>query len=277
MAPGSADVCEVLFVQGANPLVMCPDQRAVVDAFSRDDVFTVVHEQVLTDTTRYADVVLPATSSFEIGDVTSGYGSLMVLPVMPVIERVGESRSNDETGLALARAFGFDWSDPGQGVAVADFGPREAAVPSRQFVDTAPEGGRARLADAVQGVPRFVALPVAEGELTLISPATSKLVNSMFGEFQSPSPSILLHPGDAAERGLVAGQQVTVTSSAGSITVPLAVGADTRPGVAVMAKGVWLRNYPDGWGVNVLTPATGDALANGACFNDTRVTVVLAG
>lgn len=122
MAPGSADPCEVLFVQGANPLVMCPHQQAVVAAFSRDDVFTVVHEQVLTDTTRYADVVLPATTSFEIDDVSSGYGSLAVLPVVAVIDRVGESRSNDETGLALARAFGYDWADPGQRVAVADFG-----------------------------------------------------------------------------------------------------------------------------------------------------------
>lgn len=43
-----------------------------------------------------------------------------------------------------------------------------------------------------------------------------------------------------------------------------------------MAKGVWLRNHSDGWGVNALTPATGDALINGACFNDTRVTVSAA-
>ncbi len=276
MAPGSADPCEVLFVQGANPLVMCPHQQAVVAAFRRDDVFTVVHEQVLTDTTRYADVVLPATTSFEIDDVSSGYGSLAVLPVVAVIDRVGESRSNDETGLALARAFGYDWADPGQRVAVADFGPRESAAPSHQFVDTVPAGGRAQLVDAVQGVPRFVPLAAAEGSLTLISPATSKLVNSMFGEFQSPSPAILLHPADAADRGLVAGQAVHVASAVGSITVPLAVGADTRPGVAVMAKGVWLRNHSDGWGVNALTPATGDALINGACFNDTRVTVSAA-
>jgi anaerobic selenocysteine-containing dehydrogenase len=74
----------------------------------------------------------------------------------------------------------------------------------------------------------------------------------------------------------VAGQAVHVASAVGSITVPLAVGADTRPGVAVMAKGVWLRNHSDGWGVNALTPATGDALINGACFNDTRVTVSAA-
>ena len=54
------------------------------------------------------------------------------------------------------------------------------------------------------------------------------------------------------------------------------VDADTRPGVAVMSKGVWLRNHSDGWGVNTLTPATGDALINGACFNDTVVQVAPA-
>ena len=276
LAPGSSDPCEVLFVQGANPLVMCPDQQAVVAAFSRTDVFTVVHEQVLTDTTRFADVVLPATTSFEISDVTSSYGSLMVLPVVQVIAPVGESRSNDDTGLALARAFGFDWSAALLSDAVADVGPREALVPSRQFIDTEPTAGRARLVDPVQGVPRHVALPVAHGSLILISPASSKLVNSMFGEFQSPSPAIMLHPVDAAACGVVAGQTVCVWNGAGSITVPVEVNIDTRPGVAVMSKGVWLRNHSDGWGVNTLTPATGDALINGACFNDTIVQVAPA-
>ena len=273
MAPGADDPCEVLFVQGSNPLVMCPDQQAVVAAFSREDVFTVVHEQVLTDTTRYADVVLPATTSFEIRDVTSSYGSLMVMPVAPVIAPVGESRSNDETGLALARAFGLDWSMPAQALAVADVGPRESAVPSRQFVDTFPTGGRAQLIDPVQGVPRHVPVPVAEGSLILISPASSKLVNSMFGEFQSPSPAILLHPVDAAAAGVAAGQTVRVWNEVGSIAVPVEVNTDTRPGVAVMSKGVWLRHHADGRGVNTLTPATGDALINGACFNDTIVQV----
>ena len=276
MAPGSSDPCEVLFVQGSNPLVMCPDQRSVVAAFSRDDVFTVVHEQVLTDTTRYADVVLPATTSFEISDVTSSYGSLMVMPVAPVIAPVGESRSNDDTGLALARAFGFDWTSPKLSDAVSDAGPREAVVPSGQFINTSPSGGRAQLIDPAQGVPRHVALLVADGALILISPASSKLVNSMFGEFQSPSPAILLHPVDAAARGVVAGQTVRVWNEAGAITVPVEVNTDTRPGVAVMSKGVWLRNHAEGRGVNTLTPATGDALINGACFNDTVVQVTPA-
>jgi len=273
MAPGSDDPCTVLFVQGANPLVMCPDQRAVMAAFGREDVFTIVHEQVLTDTTRYADVVLPATTSFEIDDVNSGYGSLMVMPVRAVIAPVGESRSNDATGLAIAQAMGFDWSAADRSVAVDDPGPREVPVPSRQFVDTFPFEGRARLVDAVQGAPRYVPVLGPEGALLLISPATSKLVNSMFGEFQSPSPSVLLHPMDAEARGLSAGAQVRLSNSLGSIVVPLEVNTDTSPGVAVMSKGVWLRNHPEGFGVNSLTPATGDALGNGACFNDTFVHV----
>ena len=273
MAPGSDDPCTVLFVQGANPLVMCPDQRAVMAAFSREDVFTIVHEQVLTDTTRYADVVLPATTSFEIDDVNSGYGSLMVMPVRAVIAPVGESRSNDATGLAVAQAMGFDWSAVDRSVAVDDPGPRAVPVPSRQFVDTFPFEGRARLVDAVQGAPRYVPVLGPDGALLLISPATSKLVNSMFGEFQSPSPSVLLHPMDAEARGLSAGAQVRLSNALGSIVVPLSVNTDTAPGVAVMSKGVWLRNHPEGLGVNSLTPATGDALGNGACFNDTFVHV----
>ncbi len=272
MAPGSTDPCTVLFVQGANPVVMCPDQKAVVDAFSRDDVFTVVHEQVLTDTARYADVVLPATTAFEIADVTSGYGTYSVQPVRPVIDRVGQSRSNDETGLALARALGFDWEPPSIDVVVDDPGPRVVDEPCRQFVDTMPHGGRARLVDPDHGLPRYV--PVHSSHpLRLISPASSKLVNSMFGEFQSPSPAIVLHTADARSRGLVAGQQVRVFNDLGSIVVPLEVHDDTRPGVAVMSKGVWLRHHGDGWGVNALTPATGDSLVNGACFNDASVEV----
>jgi len=195
------------------------------------------------------------------------------MPVRAVIAPVGESRSNDDTGLALARAMAFDWSAADKSVAVEDPGPRTVPVPSRQFVDTLPFEGRARLVDAEQGVPRYVPAPAPTGSLLLISPATSKLVNSMFGEFQSPSPAILLNPVDADARGLAAGAQVRVSNELGSIVVPLEVNTDTAPGVAVMSKGVWLRNHADGLGVNALTPATGDALGNGACFNDAFVHV----
>jgi anaerobic selenocysteine-containing dehydrogenase len=275
LAPDAGDPCQVLFVQGANPLVMCPDTMAVVAAFSRDDVFTVVHEQVLTDTARFADVVLPATTSFEIDDVATSYGSSSVLPVRAVIPRVGESRSNDEVGLALAGAMGFEWTAEPLSSGVPDAGPRQADVATLQFVDTAPSGDVAVLVDPVHGVPTYVALEhdADRFPLALISPASPKMINSMFGEFQQVSPAVHLSPTDAAARGLVQGQQVRVVSSLATIVVPLEVSAELRPGVALMTKGVWLREHSDGLGVNALAPATGDPFANGACFNDARIDV----
>jgi anaerobic selenocysteine-containing dehydrogenase len=278
LAPGSNDPCQVLVVQGANPVVMCPDQTAVIAAFLRDDVFTVVHEQVLTDTTRYADVVLPATTAFEIDDVMTSYGTHAVQPVRAVIDRVGESRSNDEFGLALADRLAMAWAaDVPTGAAaraavIDDAGPRQVEVACTQFVDTLPFEGRARLVDPVHGAPRYIA-PDSSFPLALITPATSRLVNSMFGEFQSPEPTVLLHPADAAARGLTVGDDVVVVNDLGEVRARLEVGDATRPGVVVMAKGIWLGRHTDGRGVNVLTPATSDVLADGACFNDARVEV----
>jgi anaerobic selenocysteine-containing dehydrogenase len=273
LAPDAEDPCRVLFIQGSNPAVMCPDSAAVLAALSRDDVFTIVHEQVLTDTARYADVVLPATTAFEIDDLAVSYGTYSVQRVRAAIDRVGESRSNDEVGLAFAHEMGWKWERPAALVQEADM--RVTAADVVQFVTTHPKGGRAHLCDATLGAPSYVPVPAAY-PLCLISPASSKLINSMFGEFQSPEPEVTLHPADAAARSLVAGQRVKLVNALGSVEVRLAVSDDVRPGVATIPKGIWLRNFADGAGLNMLTPATGDALVNGACFNDAHVEVIAA-
>lgn len=292
LAPDAGTPYRVLFVQGSNPAVMCPHTAAVDRALSRDDVFTVVHDQVLTDTARFADVVLPATTSFEIDDVNVSYGSMSVEPVRAVIDRVGEARSNDEVGLALAHTLGLV-GDDGQlwraaplTDAVADPGPRLAASP-RQFVESFPPDGKARLVDPAQGVPRYEPLggAAAAGPLTLISPASDKLVNSMFGEFQSPAAQLLIHPDDAAARDLTSGAAATIANGQGALPVTVRVTDEVRPGVVSIPKGIWRRSFaPEGAvpdadgrypaGLNLLTPDTGDPLVNGACFNDTRVDVV---
>jgi anaerobic selenocysteine-containing dehydrogenase len=193
--------------------------------------------------------------------------------VKPVIAPVGESRSNDQVGLALAAQFGWKWEPRPTLESEDDL--RVTASDVVQFGNAFPGDGRAHLADAKLGAPRYVPVPAAY-PLTLITPASSKLINSMFGEFQSPEPTVALHPADAAARGLVDGQAVSLVNELGSVGVRLAVSADTRPGVAVVPKGIWLRHFADGWGINRLTPATGDALVNGACFNDALVDVVSA-
>jgi anaerobic selenocysteine-containing dehydrogenase len=110
--------------------------------------------------------------------------------------------------------------------------------------------------------------------LSLISPATARTINSMFGEFQSPDPVLRLHPSDAVERGLQGGEMVRVWNDLGQITVRCAVDDALRPGVASMPKGAWIRAYgTDGVTVNALMPSTADELVGGACFNDARVEV----
>jgi anaerobic selenocysteine-containing dehydrogenase len=83
-----------LFVYNCNPAVTLPDQQRVLAGLSRDDLFTVVFDQVLTDTAAYADVVLPATTFLEHYDFAKSYGALSLQLARPVIEPVAESRPN---------------------------------------------------------------------------------------------------------------------------------------------------------------------------------------
>ena len=74
----------MLFVYNCNPLATMPDQNRVLKGLLREDLFTVVYEQVFTDTTRYADVLLPATTFLENYDVAKGYGPISLQLVRPV-------------------------------------------------------------------------------------------------------------------------------------------------------------------------------------------------
>src|SRR4030095_16390371 len=76
---------QMLFVYNCNPLETSTNQNGVLEGWQRDDLFTVVFEQVFTDTARYADVVLPATTFVENYDIAKGYGALSLQLVLPGI------------------------------------------------------------------------------------------------------------------------------------------------------------------------------------------------
>ncbi|HEY5162982.1 MAG TPA: molybdopterin-dependent oxidoreductase, partial [Terriglobales bacterium] len=99
---------KALFVYNSNPAAVVPDHNAVVRGLKRDDLFTVVHEQFLTDTCDYADIVLPATTFFEHKDLQAAYGHYFVQMSEQAIAPLGECRSNVETFRALAKAMGFN-------------------------------------------------------------------------------------------------------------------------------------------------------------------------
>ncbi|HEU5195363.1 MAG TPA: molybdopterin oxidoreductase family protein [Methylomirabilota bacterium] len=104
--PALAPPLEALYVYSSNPAAVCPNQALVMQGLAREDLFTVVHEQVMTDTARYADIVLPATTSMEHEDVYGSYGHFYVQLARPVLPAVGEARSNWDVFGMLARAMG---------------------------------------------------------------------------------------------------------------------------------------------------------------------------
>ena len=98
---------KALFVYNSNPAAVCPNHDLVVRGLLRPDLFTVVHEQFFTDTTDYADIVLPATTFFEHKDLQKAYGHYFVQVSNQAIEPLGECRSNVELFRALAERMGF--------------------------------------------------------------------------------------------------------------------------------------------------------------------------
>ena len=99
---------KALFVYNSNPAAVCPNHNEVVRGLLRPDMFTVVHEQFLTDTTDYADIVLPATTFFEQEDLQAAYGHYYLQISQPAIAPLGECRPNVEVFRALAEKMGFE-------------------------------------------------------------------------------------------------------------------------------------------------------------------------
>src|SRR5262245_38587844 len=99
---------KVLFVYNSNAAATSPDQGRILRGLEREDLFTVVFEQVMTDTARYADVLLPAVTFLEGYDLARAYGPISLRLGQPVIEAVGEARSNAEVFTALLRLTEVD-------------------------------------------------------------------------------------------------------------------------------------------------------------------------
>jgi anaerobic selenocysteine-containing dehydrogenase len=99
---------KALFVYNSNPAAVCPNHNQVIRGLSRLDLFTVVHEQFFTDTTDYADIVLPATTFFEHKDLQAAYGHYYLQISDQAIEPLGECRSNVEVFRALAKRMEFE-------------------------------------------------------------------------------------------------------------------------------------------------------------------------
>ena len=99
-----------LLIQNTNPVSVAPDQNVVKRGFARDDLFTCVHEQFMTETAAMADIVLPATMFMEHDDVYQAGGSQYILLGPKLVDAPGECRSNHDVITGLAQRLGVDAS-----------------------------------------------------------------------------------------------------------------------------------------------------------------------
>jgi anaerobic selenocysteine-containing dehydrogenase len=306
-ADGRHTPIELLFVYNCNPLATLPNQEAVRRGLAREDLFTVVFEQVATDTVAWADVVLPATTFLEHHELRRGYGAYVLQQSRPAIPPVGEARANYRVFADLCQRLGLDQpgdvSDPetladalleatGQGARLREELARDGiARPSCgprpvQFVDCFPRtaDGKIHLCpphldrEAPLGLygyapdPRTAATPLA-----LVSPATSQTISSSLGQLRREQVPLEMHPEDAAARGLVDGARIRVWNALGEVHCRLRITPDLARGVVCLPKGLWSHNTDNGNTANALAPDTLTDLAGGACFNDARVEVAALG
>jgi anaerobic selenocysteine-containing dehydrogenase len=96
-----------LYVYNANPVASAPNASKIIAGLMRDDLFTVVHDLFETDTARFADLILPATSQLEHVDLHKPYGHLTLQYNTPAIAPQGEARSNWDVMRLLAAGMGF--------------------------------------------------------------------------------------------------------------------------------------------------------------------------
>ncbi|MEM9465391.1 MAG: molybdopterin-dependent oxidoreductase [Actinomycetota bacterium] len=284
-----------LFVHNSNPAVIAPDQNRIIEGLARPDLFTVVAEQFLTDTARYADLVLPATTQIEQLDLAPAWGHLNIALNQPAIAPRGDARSNNDIFRALAREMALD--DPALHVTdealIRDLLDRPHPLLDSVTWETLVADGWTRFAlDAGhrphdETVFRLGALDVERahptGSFQLISLKQHvKFLNANYAQFPAhlprpPEPHLEVHPDDADRLGLADGSPVVVHNERGRLTLPLARSDRLQPGLVAVPFGWWHRGTPEGRAVNALTNASVPADDRGsAAFHDTWVELTAA-
>ncbi|HYL42867.1 MAG TPA: molybdopterin oxidoreductase family protein [Ktedonobacteraceae bacterium] len=301
-----------LYVYNANPAASAPNAGKIAAGLIREDLFTVVHELFVTETARYADILLPATSQLEQVDLHKAYGHLSLQYNTPAIAPRGEARSNWDVMRTLASALGFNERWLQEDAAEVIHGVLEAtaqgspllkgislerlqaegsislSIPPDQRVPFAggifhtPSGkvelySEQAVARGYDPLPGWLpeednpapAFDISSTRLPLLSPAAHHFVSSTFGNQErlikkEGTPTLHIHPRDAASHGIRHGQPVRVSNERGDCHLIANVTEDVRPGVLATTTVWWPKFSPDQRNINW---TTSDRLAdfNGGC------------
>ncbi|CAH0279462.1 Putative dimethyl sulfoxide reductase chain YnfE [Peribacillus sp. Bi96] len=293
-----------MLVYGSNPALVAPNANKVQEGLMRDDLFTVVHDLFLTETAMFADLVLPATSSYETEDFYNSYWHNYVQIQKPVVEKYGESKSNVELFKLLAAGMGFEeqaFKDSEEDMIrqALDFpentyleGITYDTLSSNQFV-------KAKMRPMFPGK-----LPTPSGKIELYSERMKQLgyeplptytpiikdsdlpflfipapnhnfLNSTFSNNAKhisleKEPKLHMNAADAKTLGIASGDMVRIWNDRGECVLKAAPGENVLPGVLV-SQGLWQKTPETKQLINALTPDRLSDMGNGAVFFSGRV------
>jgi anaerobic selenocysteine-containing dehydrogenase len=258
---GDGPPVHAMLIQNQNPLTVCPDSNRVRRGFGRDDLFVATHEQFMTETARWSDIVLPATMFMEHDDIyqAGGHSHIQIGPKL--IDPPGECRSNHEVlqGLAArlgARHPGFEMTAMeivDQTLRMSGY-PDAATVQERRWVDVMPPFQTAHFLDgfptqdkrfhfapdwAALGDNHAVMPPLpdqmenveaatADAPFRLVTAPSRSFLNTSFSEMASGQrregrPTVLMHPDDAGRLGVVEGSKVRLGNVRGEVVLHVRV------------------------------------------------------
>lgn len=298
-----------LLMQNTNPAMVCPELHKVHRGLAREDLFTCVHEQFMTETAAFADLVLPATSFLEHDDFYTASGHTHFQVAKKLIEPPGQARENHWVICELAKRLGarhagfemsawdlmnasLERSGMWDCATNYDRGGQDFSPPfeTMHFLDGFPTsdrkfhfradwrkfGGRWQEMPALPDHFDVIDKADAEHPFRLVAAPARTFLNSTFTETPSSikrerRPTALLHPNDLAKLGLAAGDSVEIGNRRAVITVHVEPRDGQQAGVVVV-EGIWPnKHFDNGIGINALTSAEPGWPNGGAVFHDTAV------
>ena len=296
-----------LFTWNINIAASNPQQAALHRALCREDLFHVAVDPFPTDTVDFADIVLPAASFLEFDDIVSPYFDLTLSAQVAALPPMGLALPNQEIFRRLAKAMGYAEPELHEPDApILDRLCRQAGVaggfkelataatltlypePVLQFADGdfPTDSGKIELASAAaeaDGHPRVPqpsidARPPA-GWYRLLSPASPWLMNSSYfqdGKIQAKigPEDLVIHPQDATRLGIDAGHEITVTSTADSLTMRAVIDDRIPTGIVLAAKSRWPKLSPEHRNVNALNPGLRADMADSTAVHSVLVQIV---
>lgn len=252
-----------LYIFSSNPAITAPDQNVVRRGLMRDDLFTVVHERFFTDTCKYADIILPATTSVEHDDIYNSYGHYTIGTGYKLIEPIGESRSNWQVIAELAKRMGlvdefFNLSErelidqivrTSNRISKEDQDtilsgePVEMVVPEDYKMDFKTPSGKIELYNPhdVEPLIRYMSPYGDNARFWLINGNDIRILDSSFCELDFDDSELMklrIHPEDAKLYDIANGDEVEIYNNRGSVKIKAYYDDEVQQGTLV-TLGVW--------------------------------------